>query len=381
MTMATKPGLLVEKLQKIYNRAQSYNSPRSFFLTLYEFMDEYNSNPILAPIVKRLDELVIEENKDLNKLQNDALEQMQKVYSQIDSYVKEKYITHPSILGDLEHYIAFNEGRIQSTNGSIAGRYGNLSHALMLLDQDKNHRNFTNNFGERNESEEIEKWTFSPAFEIWEEAKNYIDRIKLTKLWYSWDRIVYFYGIYRDYEKMKKELWEKERLMDVLNLNIIFGELNDIMNSNEDPKRYLREFDVINYKIFLERIFDFTKEVLLLTDEELTKQVAKQQWTYDPTLGIFYIDKTLIKLKKNNFRAKLLELLTKTDESKHKIWSWDEIYKEIERIDDMGTKEKHKVYDACKGLAEIIATKSGINDFLIYDTNTVCINPSYLTKA
>ena len=101
---------------------------------------------------------------------------------------------------------------------------------------------------------------------------------------------------------------------------------------------------------------------------------------YDSKRGLLTLGTHSIKLKRDSFRAKLIEILLKDGKSRQKEWSWDEI---IETIEDTKGKEatkesKDKFYPACDGLSKFIAQKTGINDLLIYNKSTVQINSKYI---
>lgn len=102
--------------------------------------------------------------------------------------------------------------------------------------------------------------------------------------------------------------------------------------------------------------------------------------SYDSMKGTLDIEGKKVKLNKDSFRAKLLELLLKDDKSRKKEWSWDEVIEAIEDTkDEELTKEnKNKFYPACDGLSKHIASKTGVNDLLIFTKSTVQINPKYL---
>ncbi len=110
-----------------------------------------------------------------------------------------------------------------------------------------------------------------------------------------------------------------------------------------------------------------------------TKKVAIKV-TYDPQKGELDIEGKKVRLIKDSFRAKLLELLLKDDKSRKKEWSWDEVIEAIEDTkDEELTKEnKNKFYPACDGLSKHIASKTGVNDLLAFTKSTVQINSKYL---
>jgi len=102
--------------------------------------------------------------------------------------------------------------------------------------------------------------------------------------------------------------------------------------------------------------------------------------TYNAQKGELDIEGKKVKLNKDSFRTKLLELLLKDDKSRKKEWSWDEIIEEIEDTKDKEatTENKKKFYPACDGLSKFIAQKIGVNDLLIFNKSTVQINSKYL---
>lgn len=101
--------------------------------------------------------------------------------------------------------------------------------------------------------------------------------------------------------------------------------------------------------------------------------------SYEPKKGLLMVEGKQVKLNKESFRAKILELLLKDDKSKKKEWSWDEVIEAIEDTKDAElTKEnKDKFYPACDGLSKHIALKTGVNDLLIFNKSTVQINPKF----
>lgn len=116
-------------------------------------------------------------------------------------------------------------------------------------------------------------------------------------------------------------------------------------------------------------------ESLKIDPKKVTAKV-----TYNAQKGELDIEGKKVKFKKDSFRAKLLELLLKDDKSRKKEWSWDEVIEAIEDTkDEELTKEnKNKFYPACDGLTKHIASKTGVNDLLIFNKSTVQINPKYL---
>jgi len=100
---------------------------------------------------------------------------------------------------------------------------------------------------------------------------------------------------------------------------------------------------------------------------------------YDERTSTLHIRQEKVKLRKNAFNTSVIALLTKSSQNMKKDWCWDEVIQKLEGTDDESTLQefKKKFRPACDGLAKIIALKTGITDYLIYDNNNVRINPTY----
>lgn len=377
--MVKQIDLLLEKLQGLYNRAVSNEVPRYFFLALYEFLENYDQSPLLKPIIKSMVDKGKEDTKILQGYEEKALKEMEEVYKEIKDYVEKNGIVHAGITEHLDTYKAYDENRIQSTAGPVGGRHGSLAFILMCLAQDKSglYRPFAQKFGKLREDGFIEEWTFAPSYLLWNDEKKKVERLQITTLWYSWDKLAFFHDIYKNFEEIRKDRLEKNEVFTVIGLNMVYEELNSIMSYKQDTKRYLREFDVGNYRVHLERVFAYTKELLAMVDESIPVQ---DKFSYDSNKGKLTANDKNANFKKESFRAQLLSLLTKSKQSLKRKWSWDEVYEAIEGQEqpDNPTKYKRKLYYACKGLNAYVADKTGMTNFLVFDTNYAQINPSYL---
>lgn len=113
-------------------------------------------------------------------------------------------------------------------------------------------------------------------------------------------------------------------------------------------------------------------------DSELSNKEGLP-WEYT-TEGVLTINNTSIQFEKNEFRGRLMELLTRNNENRNKDWSWDEVYEFIEGHEPRDIKkDRMKIYDTAKAITERIAAKTGTIEFLYYTVNTVRINPKYLS--
>jgi hypothetical protein len=125
----------------------------------------------------------------------------------------------------------------------------------------------------------------------------------------------------------------------------------------------------------------FSIKILNPFDKWLLKLLPSET----PLKGLYFDDKTgkltinskTITLRRSTFKSGLVIALLS---NKKKDWSWEEILGEIEHLEGekVPLEFKEKFYPACDGLQKSISQKIGLNDFLIFTTSTVRINPKYL---
>ena len=381
--MVTKRQLLLDRLQAVYDRANATPSSRTFFLSLFEYIEAFDTNPLLEPIHKAIVELGNNDKKELAELEQKAYVEMRQVYKEIKDYCNQNKITTPHIINELNEFEAYEDGRLTSSQGPLKSRHGYLSYALMTLveDADIDHLEFCRRYGTINDKRRIAGWHFSPSFKQWEDARAKMDRIQLTKVWFGWDKLVLFYTLYQDYEKMQQGNIDNHKLFDVWNLSILMDEIKIALEEmRQEPNKTIYEFKHADYVPYLQRVHSYAREVLITQDDEAKEIETKKHLAYDPASGTFFINGKIAQFKKNQLRAKILETLSESDETKKKVWSWDELIEAIEDIDDPDAKtHKSKIYEAVKGANDYIASKTGVTDFLVFNTNTSQINPLYLS--
>lgn len=155
-----------------------------------------------------------------------------------------------------------------------------------------------------------------------------------------------------------------------------------IEDFTSEPMSVSSELTVNVPKFFeaLEKIKKLNGKTEVVTSAKTIQTDKTTKATYDPKKGVLDIEGKTVRLKKDSFRAKLLELLLKNDEGRKKEWSWDEVIEEIEGVkgEDNLKENKKKFYPACDGLSKFIAQKTGVNDFLLFNKSTVQINPKYI---
>lgn len=367
--MVNSYDLIIERLQDIYERAVNANNRRDFFLPLFEYIAVYDEEPELEKAIKAIVATGRQEIKKQNEYADRALVEMRKVYKEVKDYIeKEKVVNKPAI-DNLNQFTAYEEGQLTTSHGPIKGRYGYLSYVLMTLAEDEmvNHLLFVRKYGTVTDEHRIKNWHFSPNYEKWEQETNWLDRIKLTRVWYSWDRLVLFYSIYRDYEKMVKTKLDNNQVWDAFNLNGLFGEIKEIIDGKR-TEGYI-EFQESEFKTHLQRLHSFVKQ-FLASSQIPTANVANSYSLIDNVLSV---NGNEIKLKKDTRKLRILELLIKKPSGIY----FGEIINDVEGETAEDTKKlKNTYYEVCRGISNSLA-KTGITNFLIFDYNQAKIDKTY----
>jgi len=78
--MVTKRQLLLDRLQAIYDRATSTPSSRTFFLSVFEYIELFDTDPILEQIWKTIVDIGNNDKKELAELEKKAYAEMRQVY-------------------------------------------------------------------------------------------------------------------------------------------------------------------------------------------------------------------------------------------------------------------------------------------------------------
>lgn len=365
--MVISNDLLIERLQDLYDRVINANNRRDFFIPLFEYITVYDEEPELEKAIKEIVNKGRQEIKNQTEYADKALVEMRKVYKEVKEYIEKEKVTNKAAIDNLDQFTAYEEGQLTTSHGPIKGRYGYLSYVLMTLaeDESNNHLPFVRKYGTVTDEHRIKEWHFSPSYEKWEQETNWLDRIKLTRVWYSWDRLVLFYQIYRDYEKMVKTKLENNQVWDAFNLNGLFGEVKEIIDGKRTEG--YSEFQESEFKTHLQRLHSFVKQYLASASDTKTLN------TFTLNDNVLAVNNKELRLKKDTRKLRLLELLVQKTRGIY----FGEIVNDIEGADYDTSKDwKNTYYEVCRGISNSLA-KLGITDFLIYDFNQAKINPAF----
>lgn len=368
--------LVMNKLQAIAERADKYTSAQSLILAIYEFVEVFDANPMLDPLQKSIVAVGTTEKAPIIRLAKEAIKEMRGVCKQVKSYAEEHRLLSSQFTGlwdAIQEFEAYDKNQIESTSGPIIGRHYALKEALFFIASSGDHRKFVSNFASLNSRGEITCFTFAPSFEAYETSRQELERIQVTRPWYSWERLAHIYLTFKDSEKNAKRAMAKNLLWSSQALNKRYQAICAVMNGNCSSETLIEaDFGVDEYKRHVQRIFDYVQEFLIVADVADDCH-SKVQWTYDASSGKFYNNNNVSTFIKNRNPAGVLSTLTEDQKTKKNLWWYKELYEKV--VGTPPEKEQElRMYEACKQIND----RCGLPDFLLFDTSSVHINPKYL---
>jgi len=371
----------IENLDLIYKKANSTSSRKIFFISIIEYIDFLYKNQslkILWDLINRLrDE--DEDLKKFNKAKEEAERKIKAVFNKVKKFINKNKIENPFILEEIERFESLEKGTLATTGDEISFKYKCVSGILFFLLKQKNkdYLEFCRGFGEISDEFIVKEWYFNKNLLCYEENLSKIGRVKYIKPWFSFDKLNEFYSVFNDVEKMKLEAYRSNKIFDLWGYGLLANDIKIILSSNESeqPKFIKRE----DYEFYFTKLHSFIKQTLEIINRKLNEKTDNKKWFYDKDKAVLFIEGKEVKFKKDKFRGKLMELLTKNEKNQKKEWNWDEIIIAIEATEEPDIKYKNKVFEAGRDINEYIASKTGKTDFLVVSTQTISINKKYLS--
>lgn len=365
---------LLSKLENLYFKTRISSTRKAFFLSIVNYIDFVYKKKELNFIFNLLEKQKQEDLKEIDEARKNAFVELRKAFNKIKSFVEKKKIKNEGVLYELKEFNAFEKGTAQTTGDEIEVRYSILTRSLYYLMRSEGlkYKNFYQKFAKFTDDFKNIEWSFSPNVYKYLDLLPKIGRIKESRPWFSFDKLNNFYIYFMKIEDLQKEAREKLDYFETIGLALLKEDINTIINKEEEPTKFVK---INDYKYYLDLLHFFIKEAVFELKKQ--KEVKKYKWEYDPNNAVFTVNSKKVNLRKESFRAKMLELITKNQKNIKKIWYWDEIAEKIEKLKDE-EKLKNKIYETGRDINEIIASKTGITNFLIVKTQTIQINPVYL---
>lgn len=366
------------KLQRVYDLALSSTDDFGFYINLINYISYFDHLVELQELIKGYIVKTAEtDNLLLKKYEDEIIKEAMVIFAKLNPYLEQNNIETPELKQHIEHIPLLNEDKAFYSNGKMKGIYGNLNRMLYITWEFDNgkHKPFLKQFGKMSKDGTIH-WDIAEKHDKYDEEEARIKRIGLTKIWYHWDKIAFFYNLYIEYEKMRQEWYEKGRFMTVVGINEAYKELSRVLgledkHTKPEPPYFFIKSDMSN------ALKQFHFHFLDIAESVKGQKMQNIKSKYSHKRKELTIKDKIISFQGSK-RADLLNLLFKEG---RKIY-FDEALEHIEGIKASSCDSKKlrgykkNFINYCDGINSRVADK-GFTDFLFSDSNSVSINPLY----
>lgn len=370
----------LEKLKSTYARAINSPNDRSFFISLYEYVDLFETDPLIEKARIAIFDEAKKDKAEVEKLGKKALKEIRANYQPIAEYVESKGVENEAITRSLQEYRDIESGTTQMSGNLVQNLYDCLAEVLYRLADDKNNNKFVDKFCSLEKSVNTKVLSFSPTFNLWKAVHSQYERVKHAKVWFSWDKLAFFHELYKRYEHVLHTDIVNKDYKAVMDAQGHMTEIHAILNGADTSSSAFIEYKESNYKEYLQRVHLFTLHAV--ENFSTSKQGKEISANYDKETKVITIKGMKVKFNKRGNRYRVLDVIMNSTTSKKKEWQNDELLEKLGFLEPLQTKvtaEKKKIiYDAAKGINSYIASKTGYLDFLIPHTDTTQLNPKYL---
>ncbi len=284
----------LEKLNSINNKAQAADSFQIFLLHLYDFVEEFDNNPTLAPIIETIN---IEEKQDrqsVAQLEKQVLETLDSFYESLKSYRASQGI--PAEYPD--QFEAYGnpdpKKRIDTTRDVIIEKYQCLwAKFYRLAKSDPKHYEFVSHFatiecrfyGNHDIYVELKVHDYDELLR----TKKFLADRQITRIWHHWNQIIWIFLLVEKEDRVIKKIHNQGAIFRSAALSDF---QKTILNAINGQENHLTKLDIESLKYSVQRVFDYNKNLPLSTKK--CSPVLPATLSLDETDGILYLGKKII---------------------------------------------------------------------------------------
>lgn len=366
------------KLQRAYDLSFQTDDDYTLYINIVNYVSFFDQLPELQVFTKEhIQKSAEQDNAYLKKLEEDMITSSMDIFQVLKPYLKDNKVTNAEVEECIKKVPMLYDETLVSSGGKMSAIFGQVNRLLYIAWEWENgkYKGFLLRFGTLDKSGQI-KWDLSRKHDEYDVEELKLKRIALTKIWYYWDKLAFYFNLFADYEKMIKEWFEKGRFMTLAGINDAYIELayplGLLDRSQKKPISYFFT------KMIMQRALrQFHFHFLTIVDDIKGQNIKNIKAIYDHDRKEIAIEGKPIYFRDKK-RADLLYLVFKR---KNKIFM-DDVIKhieglDIEQVDEKDVaKYKKNILNYCDGINTRLA-KKGFTDFLIFKSNYVMLNPLY----
>lgn len=369
--MTAKSGENTLKLlEEYYKAAKEQKDAWDFFLNTADYVGFVEKNSQLSEAVKRLEEQHKQAYEVFKKVDDRAIQELQKASKTLTDIVGRLNINLEPINTAVKELRMYNEGHILSSMSQ--------AHRLdaYLFDIARNLKASGFESAIQQFIDNQKSLTFSQTLPLRNRAEEELEAKRETELWGAWEDFPFISRIVFDGVNLTEELVDAENQNDKMKKWALMNYIGTrtelgVMKARKKADSELVFFKVSDFRNKLDRIHKY-----LLT-ELLSDEGKPQRLDFDLKKSTLYFadeEITISKRAENDAH----ELLRTIFNDKAKVWNSDEVLDDWKVSFDGSRVPKNKVYQAGRAVNRIVAQETKIKDFLVVSTKTVAINRKYL---
>jgi hypothetical protein len=371
------------KLEAIYKR--TINAEPEFFIsTARELFDELERQKKIDLIDAYASAQESNDTALLRQREQELQQELLSIQEKTEAYCTNHGIKLPPGFmnpTDMNEFRVYEQSKLIGSGGLLANLFDAISNELSFLLSENPTQNldFVKQFADVNENGHIICLKIALTIDEWDCEKHELKRIQTKTFWHSWHQLKHACDIWNNFKNRRREALAKNDHLTDWHVWNTFKKIEGI-TIGKQPK-YMQEL-----KYHLEKVHLHIAEASL--PEPISKNLTRtyeqtsRLESYDAASGGLRVGQYTIKFVRPNSKCReILKILTKNPSVK---LSWDAIYEKIQKTDPpKGHKAKrckrslyHSYEHICKEASK--QTQGKITDLLLYNMNSVRINPDYL---
>lgn len=365
---------IINKLNTLYNQTSNSKSGEAFIYNLFNYLEFIINEPqLIKEVNNQVSAQEAVDLSNLNQLRETILNESKTLVIQIKSKIKNNINIPIGVTKAIEDYDNFISGRLKISNDYTINIIEQIRVILANMIDAESTKPIIDKYAIYDENKVLTKWNWSKKIETFEEQKSKVDRIAPTRIWFSWHSYLFlFHQIFSRYEEIWKEEYKKNGVFAGADVSTVMNEIKAIIDNK--PLRTHYYFSKSDLEHHLAQFH--TLLIMPSATETTASTTNKNSTNFDNnTLTINGAD---IKFKNDSKRALLLKFLFK-NKNQHKKWHFEEWLADIDGEGDTTLRNgSTKHYTACDGIQKQVAQKTGITNFLIFNSQEVKLNPTFL---
>jgi hypothetical protein len=383
-----KPELWGKSLESIYQQALDANSVKNSFINLFEYVDYIFQDADLIKLTNIFDKQKSADCLDLERSRRGMLDFSEKIFKRLKILKTEDQ----DIKKLIQEVFDLKTGKIQVRNDpdGMFSILMTIEEVLWDLVRANNPKESLFKILNVTKFETLPngrfalEWEGGAFYKRFSIEKVKVEKLQLTKGWYSWEHLQLFYAAYLEHEQRAQKEFCRKRTFEGLKWRHLGKEIDAILEGNSSKNIKFKWED--EYRLHLERVHRCLLDKINTYPDASIEESAKKSlpknfipFAFDNKTtkhACLNINGIIINFKKNTRKHLFLKKII----SKRKLL-FDEIINDLEgasKPTDFDPRARY--YDICRGIQNSLANK-GIRDFLVFDFNEVSINPIYKKSA